>query len=168
MADYMPHLALLMNGSLYGQWPDVGVWPVLLSLADEDGAVDIIPRAIASMSGLPELDLLACIDRFVRRGWLEPIYPDRWGWQITENAEVRRPRRLRLGQSDWSILRAEIFARDDYTCRYCGEHGGKLECDHVIPVSRGGSNDPGNLVTSCFACNRSKRNKTVDEWRSAQ
>lgn len=56
---------------------------------------------------------------------------------------------------------------DGYTCQYCGERGKRLECDHVVPVSRGGSNEHENLVTACFACNRSKRAKTVEEWRGS-
>jgi 5-methylcytosine-specific restriction endonuclease McrA len=28
--------------------------------------------------------------------------------------------------------------------------------DHVLPVSRGGSHDPGNLVIACQACNQLK------------
>lgn len=65
----------------------------------------------------------------------------------------------------WNEIRSRIFKRDDYTCRYCGERGKKLECDHVVPVSRGGGHDDSNLVTSCFACNRSKRDKLVEEWQ---
>jgi 5-methylcytosine-specific restriction endonuclease McrA len=64
----------------------------------------------------------------------------------------------------WAEIRAGIFKRDDYTCQYCGARGGKLECDHVTPLSRGGSNDDGNLVTACKPCNRSKRAKTPEEW----
>lgn len=66
----------------------------------------------------------------------------------------------------WAKIRAFIFERDDYTCRYCGKRGVKLECDHVIPVSRGGDSHPGNLATACFSCNRSKRNKLLSEWRT--
>ncbi|MFZ4539843.1 HNH endonuclease, partial [Propionivibrio sp.] len=65
----------------------------------------------------------------------------------------------------WKEIRSRIFNRDDYTCRYCGERGKKLECDHVIPVSRGGVHTDDNLVTACFACNRSKRDKLVEEWK---
>lgn len=65
----------------------------------------------------------------------------------------------------WRKIRRSIFERDDYTCQYCGKRGTRLECDHVVPVSRGGSNDQDNLATACFACNRSKRNKLVSEWR---
>jgi len=64
----------------------------------------------------------------------------------------------------WSQTRLRIFARDRYQCRYCKSFAVRLECDHVIPVSRGGSNDDKNLVTGCFSCNRSKRDKLLSEW----
>lgn len=67
--------------------------------------------------------------------------------------------------SVWSKLRALVFARDDYTCAYCGARAGRLECDHVVPVSRGGSNELANLATACKPCNQSKRNKLVEEWK---
>lgn len=71
---------------------------------------------------------------------------------------------------DWAIIRASIFERDDYTCTYCGSRGQKLECDHVIPVSAGGSNGDENLVTACKPCNQSKRSKsvTIEEWRNVR
>lgn len=77
---------------------------------------------------------------------------------------IGRPRSFRLPAKEWAVVRARIFERDDYTCQYCGERGCKLECDHVIPHSRGGSDGDENLTTACFECNRSKRNKTPEEW----
>lgn len=35
--------------------------------------------------------------------------------------------------------------------------------DHMLPVSRGGSNDFTNLVIACFACNHRKRDRTPEE-----
>lgn len=67
----------------------------------------------------------------------------------------------------WAKIRARIFARDDYTCRYCGERGGRLECDHVIAVARGGNSEDANLATACFRCNRSKRSRLLEEWDAA-
>jgi 5-methylcytosine-specific restriction endonuclease McrA len=69
----------------------------------------------------------------------------------------------RLGWQEWAIVRLAVFERDDYTCRYCGVSGVKLECDHIMPISRGGSNDRSNLVTACQSCNRKKRDKTPEE-----
>ena len=70
----------------------------------------------------------------------------------------------RLPAHLWNEIRLRIFERDDYTCQYCGSHGGRLECDHVYPVAKGGGHDDENLATACFKCNRSKRDKTLDEW----
>ena len=61
-------------------------------------------------------------------------------------------------------LRFEVFKRDNFTCRYCGRKTPEviLEVDHVIPVSKGGTDDFENLVTSCFECNRGKGNRLLD------
>lgn len=80
-------------------------------------------------------------------------------------SEFVKPGSLRLPQNQWAAIRSFVFDRDDYTCQYCGLRGGRLECDHVQPLSRGGRNDQDNLLTACYACNRSKGRKTVDEWR---
>jgi hypothetical protein len=66
--------------------------------------------------------------------------------------------------SDWLELREAVFARDGYSCVYCGS-GADLHCDHVEPVALGGSHDINNLVTACAPCNLSKGSKTVAEWR---
>ncbi len=55
-----------------------------------------------------------------------------------------------------------LFARDDYTCQYCGAHKSELRGrqfltrDHVRPISRGGLNTWDNVVTSCSPCNNRK------------
>src|SRR5262245_16899352 len=54
--------------------------------------------------------------------------------------------------------RFEVFKRDGFSCQYCGAHPPDvlLEIDHIIPVKESGDNDEGNLLTSCFDCNRGK------------
>jgi hypothetical protein len=54
--------------------------------------------------------------------------------------------------------RFEVFKRDNFTCMYCGRKAPEiiLEIDHIKPVSKGGSNEIINLITSCFDCNRGK------------
>lgn len=88
-------------------------------------------------------------------------------WQPTEWEKYNPRESARLPAHLWRAVRSLIFTRDDYTCQYCGERGKKLECDHVVPVSKGGSNDESNLVTACLPCNRSKRDKFLHEWRPA-
>jgi 5-methylcytosine-specific restriction endonuclease McrA len=61
--------------------------------------------------------------------------------------------------------RANIYARDEYTCQYCGEpHAmSDLTFDHVVPVAQGGRKDWENIVTCCISCNRRKGGRTPDE-----
>jgi 5-methylcytosine-specific restriction endonuclease McrA len=54
------------------------------------------------------------------------------------------------------ITRRAIFARDRWTCQYCGNERGTLTVDHVIPRSQGGKSAWDNIVTCCAPCNRRK------------
>lgn len=62
-------------------------------------------------------------------------------------------------------IRFEIFKRDRFTCQYCGQTApaAVLQIDHLIPKSKGGSNDISNLITACFECNIGKSNIKLDE-----
>src|SRR5438105_6195348 len=53
------------------------------------------------------------------------------------------------------ITRRAVFARDDWTCQYCGARS-NLTVDHVIPRSKGGPSSWDNIVASCAPCNRRK------------
>lgn len=59
-----------------------------------------------------------------------------------------------------SSLRWSVFARDGFTCRYCGAQAGQddveLVVDHVVSVAEGGDNRIDNLATSCRKCNGGK------------
>lgn len=87
----------------------------------------------------------------------EDAKPTAWDKRQTNNF-------LRQSPEVWKKTRQRIFSRDNYTCQYCGAYGVQLECDHIIPVSKGGSNEDDNLVTACFHCNRSKHTKLIQDW----
>jgi 5-methylcytosine-specific restriction endonuclease McrA len=53
------------------------------------------------------------------------------------------------------ITRRAVFARDGWTCQYCGSRA-SLTVDHVIPRSKGGASSWENIVASCAPCNRRK------------
>jgi 5-methylcytosine-specific restriction endonuclease McrA len=53
------------------------------------------------------------------------------------------------------ITRRAVFARDGWTCQYCGSRS-QLTVDHVVPRSRGGASTWDNIVASCAPCNRRK------------
>jgi len=50
-----------------------------------------------------------------------------------------------------------------HRCAYCGADG-PLQREHMVPLSRGGSNDIENLVPACRPCNMSKHCKTPLEF----
>jgi 5-methylcytosine-specific restriction endonuclease McrA len=56
------------------------------------------------------------------------------------------------------ITRRAVFARDGWSCQYCGSRS-SLTVDHVIPRSKGGSSDWDNIVASCAPCNRRKADR---------
>lgn len=62
-------------------------------------------------------------------------------------------------------LRFEIFKRDGFKCQYCGASAPDvlLDVDHIQPVSKNGTNDILNLITSCKACNSGKSDRTLDD-----
>lgn len=49
-------------------------------------------------------------------------------------------------------------------CAYCEKQDIKLEIEHIIPKSRGGSNRVDNLTLSCRNCNIKKGDKTAEEF----
>src|ERR1051326_4745330 len=61
--------------------------------------------------------------------------------------------------------RANIYARDEHTCQYCGDgySTSELTFDHVVPVAQGGRKDWENIVTCCVTCNRRKGGRTPAE-----
>ncbi len=66
--------------------------------------------------------------------------------------------------------RLAIYLRDGMACCWCGatlEDDTRLTLDHVIPVSKGGNNTNGNLITSCSKCNTSRGNRSVVEFANA-
>jgi 5-methylcytosine-specific restriction endonuclease McrA len=51
-----------------------------------------------------------------------------------------------------------IGAAQKWKCHWCGKSTkSRYHVDHLVPLSRGGSNEPGNLVIACPRCNNHKR-----------
>src|SRR3546814_7366163 len=54
-----------------------------------------------------------------------------------------------------------MLAAQKKKCWYCGTKLTAYHVDHRIPLARGGSNGPENLVIACPACNLSKDRKST-------
>lgn len=70
--------------------------------------------------------------------------------------------------------RAKILRRDGWRCWYCGVELPRsvsnlteaATLDHVLPLSRGGTNAESNLVACCRQCNSRKKTRTLSEYRA--
>ena len=85
-------------------------------------------------------------------------------WSLrSEHTQLPRPMVIRLmtyvkvprDTHRRKITRRAVFARDGWTCQYCGSRA-NLTVDHVIPRSKGGDSTWENIVASCAPCNRRK------------
>ena len=58
--------------------------------------------------------------------------------------------------------KAMVYKRDENKCQYCGSTR-HLTIDHVIPKSKGGSEEWTNLVVACSSCNTKKGDKLLSQ-----
>ena len=88
-------------------------------------------------------------------------------WRLShkkEDAVRTRTYEARKRNAEGSFTAEEFQALCDETgnkCLCCGSLG-PLVIDHVIPLSKGGSNNISNIQPLCGPCNSSKRSKTTD------
>ena len=80
-------------------------------------------------------------------------------------AVVRVLRRFRRDKIRIKFSRLNVYARDRFTCAYCGQRfmSEDLTFDHVVPRSRGGKTTWENIVTCCVQDNAQKADRTPAE-----
>ena len=82
-------------------------------------------------------------------------------------AEAEMRRQMRVGSSrqlgvpgapespypdNWKQLSEAVKHRDGHKCTDCGASGVELHVHHIVPLSKGGTNDLDNLATLCSMC----------------
>lgn len=87
----------------------------------------------------------------------------RWVRDAVE-ADIEKRRRQRYRAYIHPSVWLPILEAFGYRCAYCGASDVPLERDHRIPVSRGGSDDPSNLVPACKPCNVRKGAQDPELW----
>jgi 5-methylcytosine-specific restriction endonuclease McrA len=70
--------------------------------------------------------------------------------------------KLDIERDQYLELRSKILLRDNFKCQECGYYK-HLEVHHIIPRSKGGSDDPENLVTLCQRCHDKKHGREYRE-----
>ncbi|WP_425300163.1 HNH endonuclease [Nocardia flavorosea] len=70
----------------------------------------------------------------------------------------------RARPTGWARLRARTYYRDGRQCVGCGRALKLTEarCDHIVPWSKGGTDELSNLQTLCVPCHNAK---SADETR---
>lgn len=119
------------------------------------------PDKVRERSRLRRVTNLEYMRAAVRRS--QNAHPDR------KNTNTRN-RRARKRAAEGMHTAADIAAqlkRQKSKCYWCGCKLIKYHVDHVIPLVRGGWNDPSNLVIACPHCNDSKGAKLPHEWEGS-
>lgn len=77
-------------------------------------------------------------------------------------AVVRLLKHFKRDRKPVRFSRINIYARDNFTCQYCGQHCkmSELTYDHVIPRAQGGKTEWTNIVSACSSCNSWKGGRT--------
>jgi hypothetical protein len=152
MSGYVPLFESIATGTLYGRWPDIGLWPIVLALSDKHGVLDVTPHYLAGVTGLPVQDVAACMERFCApdpysrtkteggaRLRLIDAHRD-WGWVVVNHAKYREKARLMAKDS----ARTESGQDAERKRR---ERGGDSPCPPVspdLPLSNANANTSQN------------------------
>lgn len=84
---------------------------------------------------------------------------------VVANKQRRRFRKLQAEGTHTAEDVQEQYKRQKGRCFWCGEKvGDTYHVDHIVPLARGGSNWPENLVIACASCNCSRQDKLPHEW----
>lgn len=86
---------------------------------------------------------------------------------VADRAHMRN-RRARAMKAEGTHNKDDVISiglSQGWLCTYCSaDISSKWHVDHIVPLSRGGSNWPSNLQCLCAPCNLSKWAKTHDEY----
>jgi dsDNA-specific endonuclease/ATPase MutS2 len=85
---------------------------------------------------------------------------------VTQYSRTRRARKLKAKGTFTANQFKNKQERQKNKCWWCTEEleGKKVHADHVIPLSKGGTNDISNIVASCASCNFKKNAKMPHEF----
>lgn len=81
------------------------------------------------------------------------------------NASRRGKLRGAVGRFSFNEISAMLLSQHN-KCRICGEDLIRYHVDHIVPVSRGGSNEISNIQILCAPCNLKKGRKLPSEFQS--
>jgi 5-methylcytosine-specific restriction endonuclease McrA len=92
-----------------------------------------------------------------------------WRKNNPDMVRARKSRRRSLERNALGTFTAadvqDMYQRQEGRCLYCNKDvGDDYHVDHYIPLARGGTNLPLNIVIACPSCNKSKNQKLPSEF----
>ena len=106
---------------------------------------------------------------------LEHFKKNKLAWELknkdrvklyAKNKEAKRRLAKRwsagISAEQWKLIRENF----NFCCAYCHIKPDILTMDHVIPLSKGGTHDPINIIPACKMCNSRKTHLDVKEFQS--
>lgn len=87
----------------------------------------------------------------------------RFDTQKLENPEISGVE-YQQGELFGYEVREYLLEKFGRKCVYCGVESVPLEIEHIVPKSRGGTNQVNNLTISCQVCNQEKGSQTAAEF----
>ena len=91
-----------------------------------------------------------------------------WRHKNREIVKANKDKREQL-KKDGNVPSSFVRQLRKMPCNYCGKfYDGKMQIDHVLPISKGGLHIVENLVSACRTCNLSKSDKLLDDWLSSK
>lgn len=100
--------------------------------------------------------------------WLE--YQTRPDLRLYHREKSKRRKAQDRGQTPIQVPVSALrqrFNEFNNCCAYCGTDG-DMQIEHVVPISKNGAHDIGNIVPACMSCNFSKRSKDMEDWYKNQ
>lgn len=114
-------------------------------------------------------NILTWVKRLLRLSSITAISTElvRFDTQLMQNPEIsgiEYQQGLLVGYE----LREYMLEKWRRKCAYCGATDTRLEIEHIIAKSKGGSNRVSNLSLSCTKCNQKKGNKPIEQFLKNQ
>lgn len=108
--------------------------------------------------GYDFVHVIAIKNNFICRNCVIEAYVELEEPEIREYLIEKIKDEIIIRKSMTMEIKKIIFERDNHQCVSCGAKE-RLEIDHKIPVTKGGTNELDNLQVLCRSCNSSKGNK---------
>lgn len=164
-------LSILADGTQYARVSTQGLRSgVIISRSGQSS--DLSYAAVQeALQGLEKKDVIVKAGDTTREGTLYKVYlpeeiplcQERMRAALSTKSANPVDQATELDYYNVAENREKIFERDGFKCHYCRKQLTRFTAtlDHIQPVSRGGDNSLGNLMTACLHCNSRRGNRSV-------